>query len=204
MTFPVRPPRRGLTLVEVMFSIVIMSTMMVAALGTVGAAAKSRLAQRDSAMGLALARQLTGEIMQTRYADLVDATFGIEAGETRATFDDVDDYNNLTESSAAYADGTVIAGATGWQRRATVQWVTPVDPATVSATDQGLKRITVTVTSPGGKVTTLVSLRSNGDGYENTPGSQATYTCWAGVSLQVGSYANARNTQGTNLLNLIP
>ena len=92
------PPRRGLTLVEVMFSIVVMSTMLLAALGSVGAVAKSRVSQKESVQGLALARQLLSEIVQTRYKDLVDPAFGIEAGELRATYDDVDDYNGLSET----------------------------------------------------------------------------------------------------------
>ncbi|QOV87521.1 type II secretion system protein [Humisphaera borealis] len=196
--------RRGLTLVEVMFSIVVMSTMLLAALGSVGAVAKARVTQKESVQGLALARQLLSEIVQTRYKDLVDSTFGIEAGESRATFDDVDDYNGLSEASALYADGTAVAGGTRWSRTVAVSWVSPTDPSTTSATDQGLKRIKVSVTSPGGRVTTLEALRSAENGYEHTPGSQATYTCHVGVSIQIGTNTVVRNVQGVALNNLVP
>src|SRR4051812_43601097 len=89
-----RPRRRGgLSLVEVMLAVVIMSTMLVAAFSAVGASAKGRLAQQESSFGLSLARQLMAEIMQTRYQDLISPGFGIETGETsRSKYDDVDDY----------------------------------------------------------------------------------------------------------------
>lgn len=197
-------PRAGLTLVEVIFSVLVMSTMLAAALGTVSAAAKGRLAQKESALGQALARQLLAEVVQTRYQDLVSPTFGVEAGEARATYDDVDDYNGLSEADARYADGTPIAGGTGWRRQVAVAWVSLTDPTAVAGSDLGLKRITVTVTSPSGKVTKLVALRSAADGYENTPASQVTYTCHVGVSIQVGTRPAGRNVQGVNLLNLVP
>ncbi|MDB5296112.1 MAG: hypothetical protein JWO31_2095 [Phycisphaerales bacterium] len=187
-----------------MFSIVVMSTLLLAALGTVGAAARGRAAQRDSALGMSLARQLLAEILQTRYRDLVNPVFGVEAGETRATYDDVDDYDNFSENSASFADGTVVPGGTGWKRKVKVDWVTPADPTAKSTTDQGLKRVVVTVTSPGGKVTALTALRSNDDGYEHTPGSQVTYTCHVGVSVQVGTATAGRNAQGVGLRNLVP
>lgn len=198
------PSRGGLTLVEVMFSVVVMSTMLVAALGAVGASAKTRIAQKESAIGLALARQLLGEIMQTRYIDHDNPVFGIETGETRATFDDVDDYNNWKETSAQYADGTAIPGATGWSRSAVVQWVNARNPTVLVGTDQGCKRITVTVTSPAGRITTLSALRAQADAYSDIPGSQVTYTSWVGVSIQVGPSTIAKNVQGANLVNLVP
>lgn len=198
------PLRRGLTLVEVMFSIVVMSTMLLAALGSVGAVAKSRTGQKETVQGLALARQLLSEIVQTRYKDLVTPTFGIEAGEVRATYDDVDDYNGLTETSARYANGTIVAGGTGWKRAVTVAWVNPANPANASGSESGLKKITVTVTSPGGRVTTVSALRSAENGYEHTPAAQVTYTCHVGVSIRVGKSDTVTSVQGAALNNLVP
>jgi MSHA pilin protein MshD len=201
-----RPPaaRPGMTLIEVMFATVIMATMLTAAFGAIGAAARTRLAQRESALGLALGRQLLSEILQTRYKDLVSPTFGTETGETRATYDDVDDYDGLSEGSAAYANGTVIAGGAGWKRKVKVDWVDPADPTSKVNTDQGLKRVVVTVTSPGGRVTTVTGLRTTADRYATVPASQVTYTSWVGVSIQVGTSATARNVQGVPLVNLVP
>jgi MSHA pilin protein MshD len=201
---PRHPARPGMTLVEVMFCVVVMSTMLVAAFGAVGASVSTRIAQRDSSQGMALARQLMAEILQTRYKDLVNPIFGIEAGDVRATFDDVDDYDGLQESNAQFADGTAIPGGTGWKRKVIVDWVSPTDPTQKVNTDQGLKRILVKVSNPAGKTFVLYGLRSNSDRYEYIPGSQVTYTCWAGVSLQVGTTTSGRNVQGVNLVNLSP
>ena len=202
-----RPPlagRRGLTLIEVMFCTVIMATMLTAAFGAVGSAARTRLAQRESALGMSLGRQLLSEILQTRYKDLTNPVFGIESGETRATFDDVDDYNGLAETDAKYADGTVVAGGAGWKRVVQVAWVNPADPTATVATDQGLKRVVVTVTSPGGRVTAVTGLRTNVDRYATVPAAQVSYTSWVGVSIQVGTSPSARNVQGVSLVNLVP
>lgn len=196
-------PRRGMTLIEVMFAVVIMSTMLVAAFSAVAASARSRIAQQESAMGLALAKQLLAEIVQTRYQDLISPTFGTETGESaRSQYDDVDDYDGYSENSAAYADGTVIAS--GWKRKVQVDWVTLLDPTQKSNTETGLKRIIVKVTSPTKKSWSLTAYRSNYDRYEIVPGSQTTYTCWAGISIQVGTSSVGRNAQGTNLVNMTP
>jgi MSHA pilin protein MshD len=204
---PIRssPRRGGLTMVEVMFAVVIMATMLTAAFGAVAATAKSRIAQQESAFGLALAKQLMAEIMQTRYQDLVNPGFGTESGETsRSLYDDVDDYDGYAENSASYANGTAITGGTGWKRKAQVDWVTLLDPTSKSNSETGLKRIIVKVTSPTKKVTTLTAYRSNYDRYEVIPSSQMTYTCWAGISIQVGTGTTGRNVQGVNLVNLSP
>jgi MSHA pilin protein MshD len=196
--------RRGLTLVEVMFSVVVMSTMMVAALGSVGGAAKTRIAQKEASQGLTLARQLLSEIVQTRYADLVNPVFGVEAGELRTTWDDVDDYNGLDQPSACSSTGVVLSGATGWRREVKVTFADPVNPNATSGMDKGLKHIKVTVTSPSGRVTTLKALRSNTNGYEHVPGAQVTYTSHVGISLQIGMNDTTRSVVGVTTQNLVP
>src|SRR5258706_13963882 len=88
-----RKHRRGLSLVEVMLAVIIMSTMLVAAFSAVGASAKGRVAQQESAFGLSLGRQLLAEVMQTRYQDLINPGFGGERGEnSRSQTEAVADY----------------------------------------------------------------------------------------------------------------
>ena len=201
-----RTHRRGLSLVEVMLAVIIMATMLVAAFSAVGASAKSRIAQQESSFGLSLARQLLAEIMQTRYQDLINPVWGTETGETsRSQYDDVDDYDGYKElSGLTYADGTSITGTTGWKRKVFVDWVSITDPTSKVNTESGLKRIKVQVSSPSGKSWTLYGYRSNYDRYEVIPSSQTTYTCWAGISIQVGSNTTGRNVQGVNLVNMSP
>jgi len=69
---------------------------------------------------------------------------GAEAGESRANFDDVDDYNNLTESPPKDALGNTRSGFSNYSSNISVSY---------AGTDQGfsmrnIKKIQVTVISP--------------------------------------------------------
>jgi MSHA pilin protein MshD len=196
--------RRAVSLVEVVISAAVMTTMIVAALGAVGASGRMQAAQRENALGLSLARQLLSEIVQTRYTDLVNPVFGVEAGEERATYDDVDDYNGWAEDSAMYADRSPISGGAGWRRAVRVVRANPSDPTQTTSSETGLKRIEVTVTSPTGRVFRLSALRSAKNGYENTPGSQTSYISYVGMAIQVGDRSTSRSEQGVNGLNVVP
>ena len=75
--------------------------------------------------------------------------FGHESGEStsvRSAFDDVDDYDGWNASPPQYRDGTVIPDRTNWRQRVTVTYVVADEPRRqTSATDQGVKRIHVTI-----------------------------------------------------------
>jgi MSHA pilin protein MshD len=157
-------PRAGMALVEAAVSMVIISIMLVASLNAVGA---SRLGQRwnaDRLRATSLASDLMAEICDKSYSDPNDPPlFGPEAGELlagRSAFDDVDDYNGLSESPPKDRAGTAIAGLTGWTRAAAVAYVSPTDATVTSLTDTGVKRITVTVSRAGTPMAKLVALRT--------------------------------------------
>src|SRR5437016_5963400 len=120
---PVRLPR-AFTMVETVICVVIVAGMMVAALEMLGTSARLRGLQTDQSRAAALARDLLSEIMQYNYQDptLPTVVLGPEVGETRASFDDVDDYNGLNESPPQTAKGAAIAGYTGWTRSVQVLW----------------------------------------------------------------------------------
>ena len=92
------------------------------------------------------------EVLRASYEDPDDnVTFGVEAdellaGTTRAVFDDVDDYHGWSSASIEDRSGGALAGGASWAQSVTVELVVPVNPGTVSGTDLGLKRITVTIT----------------------------------------------------------
>jgi MSHA pilin protein MshD len=138
------------TIVEAVLSTIIVGVMFVAALNTVGAA---RVTQYRAALverGQLLARLLAAEIVQQSYRD-PDGTpvFGREANESatpRTAWDDVDDYDGLSETPPAARDGTVLTNFAGWKWTVTVQWVDPADPSVTKAAESGVKRITVCVT----------------------------------------------------------
>ena len=199
--------RRGMTLIECVISIVIVATMLVAAVSALGSFARARRSQFDRCAGGALARGLMSEILQSRYLDPgVDVSFGLEAGEAadvRSAWDDVDDYNGLSESPPKTKDGTAIVGATGWTRKVTVEYVQPDNPNQVSSDDTGLLRITVSATSPTGVTTTLKALRSDESIYDQPPRTDTTYVTWVGTEMQIGSDQARRLTTGTHVLDRV-
>lgn len=199
---------RGMTLVEAVVACLIVATMLVAALGAMGSSAKAGTVQANRRMGACLARQLMAEILQARYREPVDTpAFGTESPESRtcrALWDDVDDYNGWIESPPQAKDGTSLGLAAGWRRDVTVAYVTPDDPTAKASGDQGLKRITVTVTDPAGKKTIVQALRAAGSIYDLQTDTQTTYLSAVNVEIRIGPLPDSRVVGGVNLLNLVP
>lgn len=159
-----RMSRTGLSLIEVSISTLIVGLLLVAALKSSGQTLRSRAAASVPLRGEMLARELMTEILDGVYEDVTAPAFGPEAGEmtgNRSLFDDVDDWHGWSASPPCQKDGTEIIGFTEWQRDIAVQLVDITSPATVSATDQGIKRVTVTVRRNGIIVSQEVSLRSD-------------------------------------------
>ena len=201
--------RTAFTLVEACIAMAIVGVMLVAAMTVAGSSARARFAQQEMSRGQSLARQLLAEIVQNSYEQpgATTTTLAPESGETRATFNDIDDFNGWIESPPADASGTLIPGYSGWTRSVLVEWVAPTtssDAFDASATETGLKRITVTVTSPFGKRSTAVALRSRYGVYDKQQNSQKTYTSWIGVTLQIGGNPSTAVSGGVNPLNQAP
>lgn len=200
--------RAGITLVEAILSTLIVSIMLVAALQTLGTAAKADQVLAAQRIGPALASQLIAEILATEYVDSGEhATFGLEPGDSggsRSKYEDVDDYHGWSSSPPEDKDGDAISGMSGWTRSVSVQWVDPSDVSTVVAADAGLKLITVTVTDSQGRSTTATAIRGSSSAYDYSPASSTTYVNWVGVTLQVGSDENTRMYSGVNPLNCVP
>ncbi len=160
--------RRALTLVEVILSTVVVGVMMAGALATVSASQRASRAEADRAFAQLLAQDLLDEIMALPYTDASD-TFVIsgpslaEVGTgNRSLFNDVNDYTGWSESPPRRRDGTTIPGAAGLSRRVAVDFLTPNAWTTPSVTDQGVARITVSVTRRGGTIATAVGVRTSG------------------------------------------
>lgn len=176
------------TIVEATLSVAIVGVLLTASMTSLGAIAKARSVQAERRAAFALAQQLFCEIQQQYFQNPVTgaATFGPQVGQTRATFNDVDDYNGYSESPPALQNGTVLTDYTGWTRSVIVAYADPANPAnTISSSN--LKRFTVTVTSPSGKQYSLTGLRSSFGPYEYTPPIQTNFLTWVGVNLQLGS-----------------
>ncbi|HSV15467.1 MAG TPA: type II secretion system protein [Tepidisphaeraceae bacterium] len=181
-----RRTRRAFTIIEAALSVAIVGVLLATSMTTFAAIAKQRKVQMERRLGYELGQQLMSEILQQYFQDPVSPVFGPESGETRANYDDVDDYNGWTETPPARRDGTALSDYSGWTRAVAVAYVDPLNPGSTIGSST-LKRVTVTVTAPSGKQYALAGYRSQYGPYEYIPPAVTSYLTWAGVDLQVGT-----------------
>lgn len=158
---------RGLSLIEVVASSMIVGMLAVATLNSLGAATRSADSIGNRAIAAGLADELLSEILQQPYRDPDGAAvFGIESGEAaspRAAFDDVDDYHGWTASPPQYRDGTTIPDRPNWRQRVAVTWLVPSNLTQSSGSDQGVKRIRVQIEYNNVVLTEQTAIRANTD-----------------------------------------
>ena len=149
---------------ETLVSILIVGGLVVAAMNTAGAAMMGHKKIGDRGRGTLLAQDLLGEILLQAYEEPVDTpTFGRESSESggdRKDYDDVDDYDGWIASPPQLKDGTVLSDLADWKRSVSVVWVSATALSSVSGTETGVKRITVTVLRNGLTVAKLVAIRA--------------------------------------------
>lgn len=158
-----RQRQAGFSLIEATISTVVVGVMMAAALTAVGRTGLSRRMMIDQQIGDGLAQDLMAEILTASYMEpgLTSSTIGPGATELtgdRSLFDDVDDYDGWSASPPQWPDGTVISDRQRWRRSVEVVFARLDSPATTSSSDQGLKRITVTVEKDDRLVSSLVAI----------------------------------------------
>lgn len=196
--------RPGLTLIEALVSLVVVGTMLVVTMGMLSSGVKVRQGIAAQRQGPALARQLLAEIITAAYEEPNGTpVFGYEAGETRATYDDVDDYNGLTESPPRARDGTPRTDLAGWTWTASITYADVDNLAVDSPTDEGFKRITVTVIDPQGRRSRATAIRGCDGLYETMPASTTTYVTGVTMELQVGADSGQRMRTGAPVLNRV-
>jgi hypothetical protein len=144
-------------------SSILVGSIMVASLSTVGAVMRFRSSTSDTVRAALLAADLLAEIQNQAYADPNQTpVFGKETGETtRAQFDDVDDYDSWTESPPKNRAGSSLTGFTGWTRSVTVARAQRNSPMQNAGSDEGLKRIRITVSKNGVALQTIDALKAN-------------------------------------------
>ena len=203
------PMRRGFSLIEATISIVIVSLMLVTSLSLVGATTRGRQLQSSQAHGRHLAHELMGEILQLPYADPtkgVDTPIGLDDGESsdvRTGWDDLDDYDGLQNSPPEQRNGAPMSEFEGWTRSVEVSFARPGNPDvdTAANANQGLKRITVTVTDSIGRTSTVTALRSSAGIIDQPVDVPETVFGWMGVDLQFGPSEDSLVRSGTVVLN---
>lgn len=156
------PPRRAFTMVEAAISVAIVAILLVVALNTVGASNATQYRTSLNATADGLAQSLLDDILQLPFEDPIIPLFGPELNETAASktnYDDVDDFNGWSESPPQDRAGAAMSELTAWTRSVKVSWVLTSDATTISATDTGLKRVTVTVSRNGIPMSTRTGLK---------------------------------------------
>jgi hypothetical protein len=164
-TFRLPRRRSALSLIEVVMSTLLVGIVLVGAMNLLGGVVRGRSSATDLARGHQFAQQLMTEILNMAYGEGgslgPDPVLIILIPEVRSQFDDVDDFHLYTESPLLTRTGGIIANTSGWRRSVAVAWVDPANPGTAVGSNQGVKRITVTVQRSGQTITQLACLRSD-------------------------------------------
>ena len=144
-----RPSRRGCSLIEAAFSIVIITVMFAAVITSVASARLVRYKTDGRSRGSTLAHDLMAEILQAPYEEPDGpASLGRDPGESggnRADFDDIDDYDDWVSEPPELKDGTPLSLPAGWSRAVEVRWIVASNLTLISGTETDAKRIIVTV-----------------------------------------------------------
>jgi MSHA pilin protein MshD len=141
--------QRGVTLVELVVSIVVVAIAISAVLGTLTFASTSSADAMVRQQAVSIASAYLEEILLRSYVD----PDGVDGESTRATFDDVDDYDGLSNTGAQDQLGTAIDGLE--QYRVDIKVV----PETISGVNA--LRVDVFVDAPSGPTVVLSGYRTN-------------------------------------------
>ena len=151
---------------EVLISVLLVSTVLIGATNLLGNVVRGRTSIASSARAQQYAQQLMAEVMNMAYKE--GSILGLELSilnvlfpESRSEFDDVDDFHGWVETPLQDRAGVTIPNTTGWRRSVAVAWVSTADPKTVVGSDQGVKRVTITIERNGTVMAQLIGLRSD-------------------------------------------
>ena len=187
----IRKLRLGLSYVEVVACVPLVGLVLVGAMNTTGAIVGTWTVAQDQQRGATLAEHLMAEVLQQYYEDPNNSgVFGRESGEAagnRTAWDDVDDYDSWSSSPPRGRDNAVLSGYDGWTREVSVSYMRLSDPTQTSATDEGLKGITVTVIDPTGQSTSLTAYRSKWGAMEEAPLSDTTFQSYVSHEMELGN-----------------
>ena len=168
--------QRGFSLIELVVMIVVLSLALTGVTIAINETVKHSAKPLVHTRAMELAQAYLDEILTKRYDEhsgqggiprcnstdpghrACSTTLGPDPGETRATYDDVDDYNGLDESPPRGAQGTVLSGYAGYRVRISVVYA---GTGLGLTNNQGAKLITVTITSPLGTNLVFSAYRVN-------------------------------------------
>ena len=181
---------KGFTLVELIIGITVFSIIMMVIIGLIGPQSRLSVEPIWQVRASELAQSLMSEINARAFDDNLansnsgkrcnesvsctpSASLGPDPGENRARYDDIDDFHGLNESGAAIlsAQGLPVlyngeSLYTGFSVAIQVYYDDNEDGVNDDAGGSGavignVKRIVITVTTPGGEAITFSSYRWN-------------------------------------------
>lgn len=172
--------RRGFSMVEVVVSTAIVGLMLTAAIAAVGASVMRRADTADRSMASYLGRSLMDEMDRKPYEaggaadggslsvsvtvvgelETPGAGDGGSGSDGRAGYSTLDSYSGLVDAPPTRADGTKIDGGSGFSRTVDIAIVDANNPALMSASDTGVKLVTVTVKKRGETLAVMKTLRT--------------------------------------------
>jgi len=148
---------QGMTLLEVILMIVVLSVGLTGVLVYFIQGVKNSSNSQISTVAAVLAQDLMEEIKSKCWDEtstttspcggtVTPSTIGADGGETRATYDDVDDYNGLSDSPPEDSQGNSMPAAfNDYTRSVSVCYVASSDLNTCTGGTSNYKKITVTV-----------------------------------------------------------
>jgi MSHA pilin protein MshD len=161
-----RTNQQGATLVETVLAVIVLGIALPPLVGLYREVAARGADDTYQQVAITYAESLLEEIVSKSFEDpgLADGSFGTEESP-RSAYDDVDDYDDLSESPPKRLDETMLNEYGGFTRTTTVDNVTTADPDPVTPSADGstdCKRIRVKVSWTGGKggELTLSTLRA--------------------------------------------
>jgi MSHA pilin protein MshD len=149
---------------ETIVSTLLVGLVLVSTIQIVGPIVRSGSVMADQLVASNLALELTEEIAVKHFTspllDDVEA-MGPGVGETRSTYDDIDDYHGMSNSPPQISTGRAMSNLSGWTRTVKVVHVSLSDPSVEVGSYSGLKRVTVTVLKDKVELAEMVTLHSH-------------------------------------------
>lgn len=150
----------GFTLLEVLITIVVLSIAATAIMGVFINLGKSSADPMIQQQATSIAEAYMEEILSKSFADpVLPETGGPEAGEVRSTYNDIQDYDGLTDAGARNQNNQLIAGLSAYTVVITVTGRALTGSASVPATDS--MRIDISVSHPAISTLTVSGFRTN-------------------------------------------
>ena len=160
--------QNGATLVELVITIVIISVAVAGVVGAFSLIASRSADPLNQTRAVELAQLYMDEIISKKYDENTPqggqpkytgaCNIGDDGAETRATYDDVDDYNEINAEAPRSAVGS-LNGYTGFAVTVTVQCAGD-DPG-VGLPASEAKRIDLTIVIPGGDNFVFTAYKAN-------------------------------------------